>query len=127
MRPVATSLPPDQNRDPAAERFGVGQDVRAEEHRAASIPELQNQVADLAPAQRIEPGHRLVQEHDLRVVDQRLGNADALEHPFGELSQLHPALAANAHFIEKRRQRDAGALPGRIPTDSRSRPEALRR
>ena len=56
--------------------------MRAEEHRAASIPQLQDQLADISAAKRIEPGHRLVENHEVRLVEERLRDADALQHAF---------------------------------------------
>ena len=53
-------------------------------------------------ADRIEARHRLVEEHDLRIVDQRLGQADALDHALRVLAQLHAALGAETDFVEQR-------------------------
>ena len=55
---------------------------------------------DVAAANRVEPRHRLVEEDDLGIVDERLRDAHALQHPLGELPQLHPALRANLHFVQ---------------------------
>ena len=82
--------------DAAAQRLGVAEDVRAEEHRPALVAQLENQRADVAAAERIEPGHRLVEEDQLRVVEQRLRDADALHHPLRELPQLQAPLGADA-------------------------------
>ncbi len=40
-----------------------------------SIAQLQDQIAHLAPADRIEAGHRLVEDHELGIVDERLRDA----------------------------------------------------
>ena len=42
---------------------------------------------DLDAAHRVEPGHGLVEEHEFRVVDQRLRDTDALQHALGVLAQ----------------------------------------
>src|SRR5688500_9827998 len=42
------------NRHAIAQRFGVGQDVRAEEHGAATLAQSENQIAHVAAAERIE-------------------------------------------------------------------------
>ena len=89
--------------DAAAEGLRVGEDVRAEEDRAALIAQLEDQRADVAAAERIEPGHRLVEEDHLGIVDERLRDADALHHPLRELAQLQPAFGADADAIEQRR------------------------
>ena len=64
----------------AAHRLGVGEDVRAEEHRAPLIAQLQDQRAHVAAAERVEARHGFVQKDDFRVVQERLRNADALDH-----------------------------------------------
>src|SRR5580765_8426693 len=57
--------------------------------------------ASLAPATRIEPRHRLVEDHQLRLVDQRLRDADALQHALRELAQLQAPLGADADLVEQ--------------------------
>ena len=96
-----------ENRDAAAQRFRIAQHVRAEEHGAAAIAQAKNQLADLAAAERIEPRHRLVEEHELGLVDERLGDADALHHALRKLAQLKAPLGADADLVQQTR----GALP----------------
>ena len=96
--------------DPAAQRFGVRQDVRAEEHGAAALAQLEDQIAHLAPAERIEAGHRFVEEDHFGIVDQRLREPDALQQALRELAQPHPPLPCHPDFIEH--ARDAGAHVG---------------
>ena len=103
-RPLAASWPAGDHGDPAAQRFGVGEDVRAEEHRASLIAQLQDQRADVAAAERIEPGHRLVEEHHLGVVQQRLRDPDPLDHALRILAQLlAPPFRADADPIQQPR------------------------
>ena len=98
-----------QNRDAAAQRLGVAQDVRAEEHRAAAIAQPQDQRAHVAAAERIEPRHRLVEDHELGIVDERLRDADALQHALRELAQLQPPLGADADLVEQPARRGRAA------------------
>ncbi len=65
------------------------------------IAQLQNEVADLATSERIETGHRLVEEDDLGVIDERLRDADALHHALRELAQLQPPLGPDADTVER--------------------------
>ena len=109
-----------QDRDAAAQRLGVRQHVRAEEHGAAAIAQRQDQLANIAPAERIEPRHRLVEEDDLGLVDQRLRDADALQHPFRELPQLQPALGADPDLVEQPRRTARGARRRRSQRGRRS-------
>ena len=119
--------PAGEDRHAAAQRLGVAQHVRAEEHRAAAVAQPQDQLADLAPAERVEPRHRLVEEHDLGIVDERLRDADALQHALRELAQLQPALGADADLVEQRATRGAAAPPARSRTARRSTRAAPRR
>src|SRR6185436_6295721 len=95
------------DRHARAERLGVRQDVRAEEDRPPLVAQLEDERADIAAAERIQARHRLVQEHDLGIVQQRLGQAHALQHPLRELAQRKAPLGADAEAIE----RLADALP----------------
>jgi len=90
------------DRDAVAQRLGIRKNVRAEEHGAAAIAQPQDQLTNLAAAERVEPRHRLVEEDDLGIVEQRLRDADALQHALGELAQREPALGANPNAIQRR-------------------------
>ena len=46
-------------------------EVRREEHRLAAVADAADQVPDRAARLRVEPGGQLVEEHDLRIVDER--------------------------------------------------------
>ena len=59
--------------------------------------ELLNDLPDLDPADGIEPGHGLVEQHQPRLVDERLSDADALQHAFGVLAQLNAGGALQPH------------------------------
>ena len=54
------------------------------------LPSLRSsriEVAHLLAPQRVEPGHRLVEDHQLRIAHHRLRKPDPLQHPLGELAQ----------------------------------------
>ena len=55
----------------------LGQDVRAQDDRVIA-GELLDQLARFDDLLRVEAGGRLVEDEDVRVVNQRLGEADAL-------------------------------------------------
>ena len=101
--PGCSQLALRDDRDAIAQRLGVGQDVRAEEHGAAARAKREDQIAHVTTAQRIEARHRLVEEHDLGIVQQRLRQADALDHAFRELPQPQPPFMAETHLIEHAR------------------------
>ena len=77
--------------------------MRAEEDRPALVAQLEHQRADVAPAERIEARHRLVEEEHLGIVQQRLRQPDALQHALRELAQLQAPFRADAQAIERRR------------------------
>ena len=101
--------------DARAELVHVAQDVRVEEHRLAALVQALDDALDLDAADRVEPGHRLVEQHELRVVDERLGDADALQHALGVLAQVRVGGA----LADPRR---ASSVSTRSPPRSASRP-----
>ena len=70
-----------------------------------AIAQPEDQRADVAAAERIEARHRLVEDDQLRIVDERLRDADALQHALRELAQLQPPLGADADLVEQRAAR----------------------
>jgi hypothetical protein len=96
-----------ENGHAAAQRLGVAQDVRAEEDGASAIAQPENQRSHVAAPERIETRHRLVEDHELGIVDERLRDADALEHPLREFPELQLPLRADAHFVEQPARADA--------------------
>src|SRR5688500_12176718 len=116
----------DDDTDAAADRLGVAQDVRAEEDGGAAISQSQDDVAHVATAQRVEAGHRLVEEYHFRIVQQRLGETDALNHALGILPQLQAALRAQPDFVEQARH-SRGALGAAVAQQRRERGEQLLR
>ena len=65
---------------------------------------LLEEVADLAAADRVDAVGRLVEEQDLRIVDQRRGEAEALRHALRELLDPHVLPLRQAHPLEKPRR-----------------------
>ena len=105
--PVRDELALREYGDAITQRFGIRQHVRAEEDGASAIAQRQDEISHLAAAQRIEAGHRLVEKHDLGIVDERLRDADALNHPFRKLAKRQAPFAGHANLIEQRRHTPA--------------------
>ena len=61
-----------------------------------------NNVAHQAAPAGIESGGRLVQNHQVRFVQQRLRQADALQHSLGELAHLLATVVAEPDELEQR-------------------------
>ena len=99
-RPGRDQLAFRENADAAAEQLGVRQDVRAEENRPALVAQLQDQLAHVAAADRIETRHRLVEDDELGIVDERLREPDALHHALRVLAQRPAAVGAEADQVE---------------------------
>ncbi len=93
-------LPFIEHGDPVAKHFGVRKNVRGEKYGSALAFQIENDVAHFAPADRIEPGHRLVEKKYLRIVKNGLRDADALEHALRKFPELHVARGRKAHALE---------------------------
>src|SRR5207247_9040992 len=50
-----------KDRNPVRDRLDIGQDVRREQHRDPALALLEDQLAHVAPAEGIEPAHRLIE------------------------------------------------------------------
>ena len=59
--------------------------VRRNQDRPPFAAQTQDQVANIARALRVEPGRRLVEQHDLRLVQQRARQRDPLLQSLREL------------------------------------------
>ena len=88
------------DRDPVAQRLGVGKNVRREKYRLAFVLQLLHQVANFAPPQRIQSRHRLVEENQLRIVQNGLRDSRPLQHSLRELAQLHALYVGQAHPLQ---------------------------
>ena len=67
--------------------FDFAEQVGVEEHGGAAIPQFRHDVAHQQPAERVEARRRLVEEHERRIVQQRLREPGALQHPFAVAAQ----------------------------------------
>ena len=74
-----------QHGDAVARALDLGEQVRVEQHGLSPLRLLLEEVADLAPADRIHAVGRLVEEQHLRIVDERRREAQPLRHALGEL------------------------------------------
>ena len=79
-RALVADPPARDDRDAVAHELHVVQDVRVHEHGLALLAQAQDQVAHLLAPDRVEPAHRLVEEHDVGVVDERLRDPEPLLH-----------------------------------------------
>ena len=89
--------------DLVADRLDIRDDVRAEEDRFALGGELQDQLTHLLATDRIKPAHRLIQDQEFRVMQDRLSDAHTLKHAFRVFSELELASVGHADGFENRR------------------------
>ena len=79
--PDADELAGGEDADPVADRLDLVEQVaREEDGDAALADERPEQVEDLDDADRVDRRRRLVEDEDRRVLDQRVGDAEPLEH-----------------------------------------------
>ena len=77
--------------------------MRGKQHRSPLLLQLQNDVAHFAPADRIEAGHRLIEDHDFRIVQNGLSQPDTLKHAFRIFAQLKLFRRFESDFFEHAR------------------------
>src|SRR5258707_7894804 len=75
--------------------------MAAENHRLAEPGQRDNQILHLATANRIKAGGWLVQNHQIRIVDERLCESDAALHAFGKFAHRARARLAQADHVEQ--------------------------
>ena len=68
------------DRDARAQLLELGQDVARDQDRLAERPQLAQELAQLHPGPRVEARGGLVEQQDGRVVDEGVGEAQALLH-----------------------------------------------
>src|SRR5207245_1084252 len=78
-----------------AEQMGI------QEHSGAAPAFRLDDVANQAAADGIETGGGLVQKDEFRIVQQRLGQADALQHALGEVAQPLVSMRGEPDQVEK--------------------------
>src|SRR5436190_2733765 len=75
-------------RDLVAEGLDIRQNVRRHKNGRALLAKASDQLPHLAATDRVKAAHGLVKKDDLGLVDQRLCEADTLQHSFGILAKL---------------------------------------
>ena len=81
-------LAPRDDANRIAEPLGVVHQVRAEDHRLAALLELDDGVLERLRVDRIEPAERLVEDHEIGIVEQRADELHLLLHSARELVDL---------------------------------------
>ena len=97
--------------------------MTAENDRLAPPRQELDQVLDLAAADRVQAGGRFIQDHQVRVVDQGLGQTDAARHAFRELAHRPVAGRGKADHFEQLIRAALALLAG----DAEKRAEEIQR
>jgi len=84
----------EQDGEPRAKLGDIVEEMRGEDHERP-LADLGEQVVEACALGRIETGGRLVDDHQVRLAEQGLGDAEAAAHAAGEAR--HPA---PAHLVE---------------------------
>jgi hypothetical protein len=92
-----------QHHQPRAQLLHEVQQVRREHHGGAGGGVRGDGGLHAAHAERVEPGERLVEEEDARVVEERAGDGQLLPHPARELAGEGAALLRELQLREQRR------------------------
>ena len=93
-----------EERDPLAEALGLLEDVRREDDRLALLLERGQEVLHEDDVDRVEAAERLVEDEDLRVVDDRPEELDLLLHALAQLLGLLLEPWAEVHRVDPRRE-----------------------
>src|ERR1700752_2160991 len=86
--------------DLVARDLYLAEQMRIEENRRAAIALRADNVANHPATKRIEPRGRLIEEDQLRLVNQRLRQPDALQHPLRKILEALVAVRRQADQID---------------------------
>ena len=101
--------------DLRSDGLDVGDDVRREDHDAA-LADLREQVAETHALLRVEADRRLVDDDELRIAEERLGDAEALAHAAGVAAEPPVRGAVEVRQLEQLAGRGARAPRPRAPS-----------
>ena len=79
--------PAREDPDPIANLLHLGEEMRREQNGNPASFQIENEIADFAGALRIDPGRRLIEHDQLRLLDERLSQPDSLQHSLGITAQ----------------------------------------
>src|SRR5262249_5649957 len=89
--------------DAIADVLNIIQAMAAHDDRRAVAPQPQDQVLHPARPQRVETRRRLIENDQLRLVDEGLGQADALAHTLGVFFQNASLVGRQADHVDELR------------------------
>ena len=87
--------------DPVAHPLDLGQQVRVEDDRRATVARRADDGPDVDPADRVERRGRLVEQDQLRVPEQRDAQPEPLLHPLREAAHRVVGTVGQADPVER--------------------------
>ena len=119
---LGEDAPAVDDRERGAQLLELGEDVAADEDRLAQRAQLAEQLAELDPGPRVEARGGLVEDQDGGIVDEGVGQAEALLHAPRQGGDVRVALGPRSTSSSRspimRRRRSAGR-PWQRPKKSR--------
>src|SRR5262245_27822441 len=81
INPAACQEPPSGNDSHTiTEHFHVRNNMCAKKHCLSLFPQAHDEIPNFFTSNRIQPRHRLIKNHECRIVDERLSQAHSLQH-----------------------------------------------
>ena len=100
---LGDEAPTGEHEDAVAGLGDLGEDVGGDEHGAVAL-EADDQIAHLADLARIQARDRLIEDDELGLVDDRLGDADPFAVPQGQLGDHAVGDIGDVALLEHTRQ-----------------------
>src|SRR5207248_2690460 len=88
------------DRDPVAQGLGFLEVVRGQDDRLASLPEVGNEIPERTSRGRVQARRGLVEEEELRVVDERERNRQPLALAAREMARLRVPLLGQVKGLD---------------------------
>src|SRR5450759_1010404 len=92
--------------------------MRIEKHGRSAVALCADDVANHAAPHRVEPRCRLVEEDNLRLVNQRLSQAESLQHALGKAAQATVSVLRDANELEHLRNPSTQSAGGHAAQSS---------
>jgi hypothetical protein len=124
-RPLGDHAPVVDDRDPARELVGLVEVLRAEQHRGALGDERAHDVPHLVARARVQPGRRLVEEHQLGGHDDARGDVQPPAHAARVVLDQAPGGLLEAERGDELLRAGVG-LPARVAEQAPEQHEVLR-
>ena len=100
---------------PIAGNFYFAEDVRVQKNGRAAFALSANHIAHQPPPHGIQSRGGLIKKNQFRLVNQRLRQADALQHSFGKVAQAFFAMGSQPYQVPEAPARVRASRSAVIP------------